>query len=122
MAVSGIDSTVKIFSPDRQLRQQAKNGIGINNGKNLTSRQRMNEKDDIIGENEVGRQSGLRDAGKPQKRNHPCSMPFSKQISLFHSNMFISFFTFSYYGESQATRPGSYSRDIRGMDSDVERT
>lgn len=73
MAVSGIDNTVKIFSPDQQLQQQAREGVGINNGRKLQSRQKMNEKDDIIGENEVGRQSGLRDAGTLSTINSPSS-------------------------------------------------
>lgn len=62
LAVSGIDDTIKIFSPDRQLQDLARKGIGMHNSQPLTSRQRFKDKDTIIGDNEIARQNGLSDA------------------------------------------------------------
>lgn len=62
LAVSGIDNTIKIFSPDHQLQEQARHGVGIMNEKRLSSCQRFRDRDTILAENEVGRQSGMRDA------------------------------------------------------------
>src|SRR5437763_12205452 len=61
MAVSGIDHTIKIFSPDRQLQEQARLGIGINNGEKLGSRQRMARKEQLVRDNRAARESGLSD-------------------------------------------------------------
>ncbi|KAL8718643.1 MAG: hypothetical protein Q9225_004240 [Loekoesia sp. 1 TL-2023] len=91
LAVSGIDSTVKIFSPDNRAQDDARAGVGIGyasngftthsslsggrrrarrtssegqNGTNegLESRKRMDQKDEIIRENDVQRQGGMREA------------------------------------------------------------
>ncbi|KAJ6260925.1 hypothetical protein Dda_3586 [Drechslerella dactyloides] len=62
LAVSGIDDTIKIFSPDRQMQDRARQGQGMNNSQPLLSRQRFSQKDKIIGDNEISRQNGLSDA------------------------------------------------------------
>ncbi|EPS43821.1 hypothetical protein H072_2086 [Dactylellina haptotyla CBS 200.50] len=62
LAVSGIDDTIKIFSPDRQLQDRARQGIGMYNDQPLSSRQRFQQKEKIIGDNEIARQNGLSDA------------------------------------------------------------
>lgn len=88
LAVSGIDSTIKIFSPDSRAQEDARNGVNISNssngfvthsslsggrrrarnsgetrnGEGLESRRRMELKDEIVRENEVNRRSGMREA------------------------------------------------------------
>ncbi|KAK6537851.1 hypothetical protein TWF694_010753 [Orbilia ellipsospora] len=62
LAVSGIDDTIKIFSPDRQLQDRARQGIGMYHNEPLSGRQRIHQKDKIIGDNEIARQNGLSDA------------------------------------------------------------
>ncbi|KAI4174927.1 MAG: hypothetical protein LQ343_001954 [Gyalolechia ehrenbergii] len=91
LAVSGIDSTIKIFSPDNRAQDDARRGVHIGyssngfathsslsggrrrarqstsesenpSGEGLESRKRMNEKDQIIRENDVQRQGGMREA------------------------------------------------------------
>ncbi|KAF3901590.1 hypothetical protein ABW21_db0203710 [Orbilia brochopaga] len=62
LAVSGIDDTIKIFSPDRQMQDRARQGQGLHNSQPLPSRQRFHQKDKIIGDNEISRQNGLSDA------------------------------------------------------------
>ncbi|KAL8651528.1 MAG: hypothetical protein Q9210_003205, partial [Variospora velana] len=91
LAVSGIDSTIKIFSPDRRAQDDARAGVNIGSGSNgsaihsslsgarrrarrtsgdngsgategLESRKRMDQRDQIIRENDVHRQGGMREA------------------------------------------------------------
>lgn len=62
LAVSGIDDTIKIFSPDRQLQELARKGIGMHNGQPLAGRQRFKDRETIMGDNEIARQNGLSDA------------------------------------------------------------
>ncbi|KAK6503523.1 hypothetical protein TWF481_008538 [Arthrobotrys musiformis] len=62
LAVSGIDDTIKIFSPDRQLQDLARKGIGMYNNQPLAGRQRFKDRDTIMGDNEIARQNGLSDA------------------------------------------------------------
>ncbi|KAL8834208.1 MAG: hypothetical protein Q9170_003865 [Blastenia crenularia] len=91
LAVSGIDSTIKIFSPDNCAQEDARAGINVgyssngftthsslsgirrrarrstsetenNNAEGLESRKRMDQKDEIIRENDVQRQGGMREA------------------------------------------------------------
>ncbi|KAF3937199.1 hypothetical protein ABW19_dt0204113 [Dactylella cylindrospora] len=62
LAVSGIDDTIKIFSPDRQLQDRARQGLGMHDDTPLTTRQRFHQKEKIVGDNEIARQNGLSDA------------------------------------------------------------
>ncbi|KAL8799025.1 MAG: hypothetical protein Q9182_006204 [Xanthomendoza sp. 2 TL-2023] len=92
LAVSGIDSTIKIFSPNNRAQDDARAGVNIgysNNGytvhsslytgrrrrtrrgsgetgdgatEGLASRKRMDQRDEIIRENDVQRQGGMREA------------------------------------------------------------
>ncbi|KAF3180576.1 hypothetical protein EYR41_001238 [Orbilia oligospora] len=62
LAVSGIDDTIKIFSPDRQLQDLARKGIGMYNSQPLAGRQRFKDRETIMGDNEIARQNGLSDA------------------------------------------------------------
>ncbi|KAK6351576.1 hypothetical protein TWF718_004733 [Orbilia javanica] len=62
LAVSGIDDTIKIFSPDRQLQDLARKGIGMHNSQPLAGRQRFKDSETIMGDNEIARQNGLSDA------------------------------------------------------------
>ena len=91
LAVSGIDSTIKIFSPDNRNQDDARAGVNIGYASNgftthsslsggrrrgrrtpsesdngttegLESRKRMDQKDQIIRENDVQRQGGMREA------------------------------------------------------------
>ncbi|KAL8767976.1 MAG: hypothetical protein Q9209_005647 [Squamulea sp. 1 TL-2023] len=92
LAVSGIDSTIKIFSPDNRAQDDARAGVNVGYPDNvftihsslsgrrrrarqepsegedpateggLASRKRMDQRDDIIRENNVQRQGGMREA------------------------------------------------------------
>ncbi|KAG8526759.1 uncharacterized protein KY384_008188 [Bacidia gigantensis] len=90
LAVSGIDHTIKIFSPDARSQEDAKNGVSISSsthgsqghsslsgrrrqrsttnndepqlGDGLTSRKKMHESYQIVSQNDVQRQGGNRDA------------------------------------------------------------
>ena len=91
MAVSGIDHTIKIFSPDHRAQYDAANGINIssatnvssgqsslsnryrhsrpseesrsrNEGGGLSSRKRIHEQYQITSQNDVQRQGGMREA------------------------------------------------------------
>ncbi|KAL8991698.1 MAG: hypothetical protein Q9169_007734 [Polycauliona sp. 2 TL-2023] len=91
LAVSGIDSTVKIFSPDNRAQDDARAGVNVgypengytihsslsgrrrrarresNEGEDgategLASRKRMDQREEIIRENDVQRQGGMREA------------------------------------------------------------
>ncbi|KAI4264119.1 MAG: hypothetical protein L6R42_000756 [Xanthoria sp. 1 TBL-2021] len=91
LAVSGIDSTIKIFSPDNRAQEDARAGINVgypDNGytihsslsgrrrrarqessegedgaaEGLSSRKRMDRREEIIRENDVQRQGGMREA------------------------------------------------------------
>lgn len=90
MAVSGIDHTVKIFSPDSRAQADAEAGINLSSATNrstgfstlsgrraarrqsgpnedsrpegLTSRKRMHQSYQILSQNDVQRQGGMRDA------------------------------------------------------------
>ncbi|KAL8672356.1 MAG: hypothetical protein Q9168_003176 [Polycauliona sp. 1 TL-2023] len=91
LAVSGIDSTVKIFSPDNRAQEDARAGINVGYPDNgytvhsslsgrrrrarqepsegeddatggLASRKRMDQREEIIRENDVQRQGGMREA------------------------------------------------------------
>ncbi|KAL8899876.1 MAG: hypothetical protein Q9207_005975 [Kuettlingeria erythrocarpa] len=91
LAVSGIDSTIKIFSPDKRAQDDARAGINVGYGSNgftthsslsggrrrarrtsgqgedstpqgLESCKRMDQREQIIRENDVQRQGGMREA------------------------------------------------------------
>ena len=87
LAVSGIDHTIKIFSPDEKAQADAQEGINIssanagssgysslsgrrrrqsNDGENsaggLSSRRRMDQSYQICSQNDAQRQGGMRDA------------------------------------------------------------
>lgn len=90
LAVSGIDHTIKIFSPDSRAQADAKAGMNIstatngssgfsslsvrrmarresslkedNRAEGLTSRKRMHQSYQILSQNDVQRQGGMRDA------------------------------------------------------------
>jgi hypothetical protein len=82
MAVSGIDNTIKVFSPDRRAQEDARHGISILNpdhpANSFTSRarqggngppvrglrtcKRMHESYQIMSQNDVDRQGGMSDA------------------------------------------------------------
>lgn len=90
MAVSGIDHTIKIFSPDIRSQKDAQEGINISSAQNgsfgssslsgrrrprpdasgndearpegLSSRKRMQQSYQICSQNDVQRQGGMRDA------------------------------------------------------------
>lgn len=76
MAVSGIDSTIKIFNPDRNAQEQAKQGINILDPDNpanvlgstvhnlggLSSRKRLHDSYRIISQNDVDRRGGMSEA------------------------------------------------------------
>jgi len=90
LAVSGIDHTIKIFSPDSRAQADAEAGINISSVTNgssgfsslsgrrmarresglnedsrpegLTSRKRMHQSYQILSQNDVQRQGGMRDA------------------------------------------------------------
>lgn len=83
LAVSGIDSTIKIFSPDARLQHDARTGVNIANPRGtsssslrfharrphvdpsdagLASRKRMHQSYTITSQNDVDRQGGLSDA------------------------------------------------------------
>lgn len=85
MAVSGIDNTIKIFSPDRRAQDEARRGINILNPDHpanlfrsrarngggggdgnqvfgLRSCKRMQDSYQIIAQNDVDRQGGMSDA------------------------------------------------------------
>ncbi|KAL9126319.1 MAG: hypothetical protein Q9217_004603, partial [Psora testacea] len=91
LAVSGIDHTIKIFSPDARAQEDAKNGINLSSAihrshgysslsypsrprrgrdeddeepaaEGLASRKRMHQSYQIVSHNDVQRQGGMRDA------------------------------------------------------------
>lgn len=90
LAISGIDHTIKIFSPDSRAQADAESGININSATNgssgfsslsgrrmapresgldennrpegLRSRKRMHQSYQILSQNDVQRQGGMRDA------------------------------------------------------------
>ncbi|KAL9045530.1 MAG: hypothetical protein Q9214_001437 [Letrouitia sp. 1 TL-2023] len=90
LAVSGIDSTIKIFSPDSRAQEEARAGINIRHDsygfsthsslygrgrrqrpsgasehasiEGLSSRKRMDQSQQIISDNDVQRQGGMREA------------------------------------------------------------
>ncbi|KAL9023481.1 MAG: hypothetical protein Q9196_007176 [Gyalolechia fulgens] len=119
LAVSGIDSTIKIFSPDNRAQDDARAGINIgypsngstthsslsggrirrrqstsesaNTGREgLESRKRMDDKDQIIRENDVQRQGGMREAfitvrpNGPLQRLRIVGVDFEEWLSWFH--------------------------------------
>lgn len=100
LAVSGIDSTIKIFSPDRRAQDDARAGVNVGYASNgaavhsslsggrrrarrtsgdsgsgategLESRRRMDQRDQIIRENDVQRQGGMREAYITVRRDGP---------------------------------------------------
>ncbi|KAJ5179129.1 hypothetical protein N7492_002339 [Penicillium capsulatum] len=76
IAASGIDSTIKIFSPDQHAQDQARSGINILDFKNtanlvnapsrevggLPSRKRLHDSYRIISQNDVDRRGGMSEA------------------------------------------------------------
>lgn len=76
MAVSGIDSTIKIFNPDQNAQEQAKQGINILDPDHpanvlgstvhslggLSSRKRLHDSYRIISQNDVDRRGGMSEA------------------------------------------------------------
>ncbi|KAJ5573388.1 uncharacterized protein N7459_007815, partial [Penicillium hispanicum] len=76
LAVSGIDNTVKIFSPDRQAQENARRGVNIldpdnpanlfgpnvRHGGGLQSRKRVQDSYRIMSQNDVERRGGISDA------------------------------------------------------------
>lgn len=118
LAVSGIDSTIKIFSPDRRAQDDARAGVNIGSGSNgsaihsslsgarrrarrtssnngsgaaegLESRKRMDQRDQIIRENDVQRQGGMREAyitvrcDGPFQRLRMVEVDFAEWLSWF---------------------------------------
>ncbi|KAL9017647.1 MAG: hypothetical protein Q9185_005043 [Variospora sp. 1 TL-2023] len=117
-SVSGIDSTIKIFSPDRRAQDDARAGVNIGSGSNgsaihsslsgarrrarrtssnngsgategLESRKRMDQRDQIIRENDVQRQGGMREAyitvrcDGPFQRLRMVEVDFAEWLSWF---------------------------------------
>ncbi|RAL12128.1 WD repeat-containing protein [Aspergillus homomorphus CBS 101889] len=76
IAASGIDNTIKIFSPDRRAQEEARRGINILDPDNLanalgpnvrgieglTSRKRLHDSYRIMNQNDVDRQGGMSEA------------------------------------------------------------
>lgn len=70
IAASGIDNTVKIFSPDRQAQDDARHGVNLldpelistPNSQGLKTCKRMHESYQIMSQNDVDRQGGMSDA------------------------------------------------------------
>lgn len=76
MAVSGIDSTIKIFNPDQNAQEQASQGINILDPDNtanvigpnvrniggLQSRKRIQDSYRIMSQNDVDRRGGMSEA------------------------------------------------------------
>lgn len=76
IAVSGIDNTIKIFSPDQHAQEDARNGINILDPDNpsnlfgsnvssiggLESRKRIHESYRIMSQNDVERRGGMNEA------------------------------------------------------------
>lgn len=76
IAASGIDSTIKIFSPDRNAQDDARNGVNILDPDNpsnafgqnnssiggLVSRKRVHESYRIMSQNDVERRGGMSEA------------------------------------------------------------
>ncbi|KAF7592946.1 WD and tetratricopeptide repeats, partial [Aspergillus hancockii] len=76
IAASGIDNTIKIFSPDKHSQDNARRGINILNPENpanvlgpsvsnvggLKSCKRMHDSYRIIGQNDTEREGGMTDA------------------------------------------------------------
>ncbi|KAJ5934042.1 hypothetical protein N7466_003589 [Penicillium verhagenii] len=70
MAVSGIDNTIKIFNPDQNAQEQARQGINILDPDNpkspllggLSSRKRLHDSYRIINQNDVERRGGMSEA------------------------------------------------------------
>ncbi|KAL9604024.1 MAG: hypothetical protein Q9219_000786 [cf. Caloplaca sp. 3 TL-2023] len=118
LAVSGIDSTIKIFSPDNRAQEDARAGTTVgsasngftthsslsglrrrarrttSNGENgnaegLESRKRMDQKEQIIRENDVQRQGGMREAfitvrpDGPFQRLRTVEVGFAEWLSWF---------------------------------------
>lgn len=117
LAVSGIDHTIKIFSPDSRAQADAEAGLNISSSANgssgysslsnrrvtrrepeanrdnryegLSSRKRMHQSYQILSQNDVQRQGGMRDAyitvrdGGPFSRLRTVEMDFVDWINLF---------------------------------------
>lgn len=75
IAAAGIDSTIKVFSPDRKAQDDARRGINIlspdhpvnalgddSNIYGLSSCRRMHDSYRIMSQNDVDRQGGMSDA------------------------------------------------------------
>lgn len=70
IAASGIDDTIKIFSPDRTAQEDARRGVNILDPENasepggpgLKSCRRMHDSYQIMSQNDVDRQGGMSDA------------------------------------------------------------
>lgn len=76
MAVSGIDSTIKVFSPDRRAQAQARRGVNILDPDHvsnvlgplrqgiggLQSRKSLQDSYKIISQNDVERRGGMSEA------------------------------------------------------------
>lgn len=76
MAVSGIDNTIKVFSPDRHAHEQARQGINILDPDNptnvlgttvsniggLQSRKRIHDSYRIMNQNDIERRGGMDEA------------------------------------------------------------
>ncbi|KAL8950097.1 MAG: hypothetical protein Q9222_003842 [Ikaeria aurantiellina] len=127
LAVSGIDSTIKIFSPDSRAQEDARTGINVgymsngstthssitgrrlrrsrlsanddnNNDENgatggLASRKRMDQRDEIVRENDAQRQGGMREAfitvrpdGPFHQRFRVVELSFAEWLGLFASD------------------------------------
>lgn len=118
LAVSGIDSTIKIFSPDKRAQDDARAGINVGYGSNgltthsslsggrrrarrtssqgeertplgLESCKRMDQREQIIRENDVQRQGGMREAfitvrpDGPFQRLRVVQLGFAEWLSWF---------------------------------------
>lgn len=117
LAVSGIDHTIKIFSPDHQAQEDARLGINISSatngssgfssisgrrragressaeregrGEGLLSRRRMHQSYQIVSQNDVQREGGMRDAfitvrvDGPFMRMRAVQVGFAEWVSWF---------------------------------------
>ena len=103
LAVSGIDHTIKIFSPDNRARQDAEDGVNISQSSNdssgyrsaqglqgLSSRKRMEDQYTITNYNDADRRGGMRMGGLlipvgPNGGIGRVQVPFTTWLSWFTS-------------------------------------
>lgn len=110
IAASGIDNTVKVYSPDRKAQEDARRGVNIldpehiseTNGHGLKSCKRMHESYQIMSQNDVDRQGGMSDAFVT------VSLPLSSP-ELFSGNVHVLMYAEEYVGahRDDAEKPAS---------------